>query len=135
MSMKDPFENSRIWANFTKNLIFHRKTLEKATLGKIVFFNFFSWMSGGNKIKIFVRGTSVGGEKLENVKFFKFCYFQLAGEMEILFFCSLIGYTPNSFIQLDFFIHMRFFEEILVMVGGGWYFFRLNPLKISDVMY
>ena len=70
-------------------------------------------MSGGNKIKIFVRGTSVGGEKLENVKFFKFGYFQWSGEMEFLFFCSPIGYTLNRFIQLDFVFHTRFFEGIL----------------------
>ena len=68
-------------------------------------------MSEGNKIKIFVRGTSVGGEKFENVQFFKFGFFQWSGEMESLFFCSLIGYTRNRFIPLDFFFHMRFLKR------------------------
>ena len=59
-------------------------------------------MSGGNKIKIFVRGTSVGGEKMENVNFSNFGISNGQVKWKFNFFGSLISYTPNRFIQLDF---------------------------------
>ena len=83
-------------------------------------------MSGGNKIKIFIGGTSVGGQILENVEFFKFGYFQWSGEIiwrvwKFYFFAVWSGIRPIVSFNSIFFSYAIFWRDIGKILHKFWW--------------